>query len=186
MMLPASMICLTSSGASSGGSAMPFASAVARVMSVLPGLRCAAGARRGGRVRLRADVGQPGIGHRSLATPAGGARDGLDDLRAHLRQRRQIGGRLGSGGERAGCASCWPEALSAKPPAASAATPATKNEQNATAHQASMASASAHRRQRSVQKLVLPLAPALVMPMWTWSRCAAVLSTFLRGLPFFV
>jgi hypothetical protein len=34
MMLPASMICLTSSGASSGGSAMPFGSAVALVMSV--------------------------------------------------------------------------------------------------------------------------------------------------------
>ena len=36
MMLPASMICLTSSGASSGGRAIPLGSAVAFVMSVWP------------------------------------------------------------------------------------------------------------------------------------------------------
>ena len=38
--------------------------------------------------------------------------------------------------------------------------------------------------QRAAQKLVRPFAPAFVMPMWMWSRCALVLSTRLRGLPF--
>src|SRR3954447_22303987 len=94
MMLPASMICLTSSGASSGGRATPLGSAGAFVMSVEPagpGRGAAAGgavagrAGRGGPLGLGADFGQSrvGRGRRARAAVAG---DRLDDLGPHLRE----------------------------------------------------------------------------------------------------
>ena len=157
MALPASMILSTALGASSGGSATPLSSAVALRVPPLIALGVSP------RSRVE-DAGPVGFGVAgSSATPDSTrlrrlalARDGLDELRPRLRQRRLLGvlgrldvaARLGRG----------------------AAAGERDERERADEDQAD-------------QKLVLLMAPALVRPMWMWLRWATVGSTRLRLVP---
>ena len=163
MMLPASMICLTSSGASSGGRAIPLGSAVALVMSVWP-VRARLDARRGRRGRLGAGVLEPGVG--ADVGGAGVAGHRLDDLGAQLRQRRQLG-LLDGGGLR----------LGARLVAGRAQRDDARGERREPDSEHDQPAP------HDVQKLVCAFAPGLLIPMWMWSRCAIVLLTCLRNLP---
>ena len=105
-MLPASIIGLTASGASSGGSGDPVrqrASPVGPSPAILGRARSSPGGRRALAASARLDL-HARIGRRRGLAPTV-ARDRLDDLRPHVRQRRREALRSTGGRVRGGAAS---------------------------------------------------------------------------------
>ena len=143
MMLPASMICLTSSGASSGGSAMPFAIAVASRDVGPARAALAAGARRSAAASGFGPTSvSPGSATGASATPPAAPATGSTTFGRICGQRRQIGGLLGSGGAPARGRPARPDGAQREATGGQRGHTGDEDEQYATAHQTSMASAS--------------------------------------------
>ena len=162
---------------------MPFGSAIARRDVGPPGLR------RGGRPP---DAASSASGRRRSARDrsgalraAGRAGHGLDDLRRASRgSGGSSGGRApcGDGSGRRGLALAAGRAQRERQPAASAAPTGDEEEQDSHDASGEYGVAAPHRVSAPSRSSCCALAPALVIPMWTWSRCAVVLVDLLALL----